>query len=207
MDTQLKSEPIPGPRDNTRLTRLPQPIKELLLKIYWLGYDTRDFLAEVIGWLPSNRLRLYFWRGLGAGIGRATSVHRGCRMYLPGRIQIGNHSVVNREVLLDGRMGLTIGDNVSISEGVAIFTLEHDPDSPTFANRGNPVTIGDRVFIGARAMVLPGITIEEGAVVAAGAVVTRDVPPFAIVAGVPARPIKKRREDLAYTLNHRKFLG
>jgi len=110
-------------------------------------------------------------------------------------------------VLLDGRLGLAIGDNVSISEGAAFFTLEHDPNSPTFENRGAPIQIGDRVFIGARAMVLPGAAIGEGAVVAAGAVVTRDVEPYQIVAGVPARPIGQRSQDLAYTLEYRKFLG
>ncbi len=104
-------------------------------------------------------------------------------------------------------MGLIIGANVSVSEGAAFFTLEHDPNSEDFANRGAPVRIGDRVFIGARAIILPGVTIREGAVVAAGAVVTHDVEPFAIVAGVPARPIGQRSEDLEYKLKYRKFLG
>jgi len=104
-------------------------------------------------------------------------------------------------------MGLYIGSNVSISEGTAIFTLEHDPNSPTFDNRGAPVRIADYVFLGARAIVLPGVTIGEGAVVGAGAVVTRDVAPFTIVAGVPAKPIGQRSRDLAYSLDYRKFLG
>lgn len=122
-------------------------------------------------------------------------------------VSIGRNVVINREVLLDGRMGLVIGDNVSVSEGTHIFTLEHDPNSPTFENKGGSVTIGDRVFIGSRAIVLPGVTLEEGVVVAAGAVVTRSIPPFTIVAGIPARPIGERRPDLSYELNYRKFLG
>jgi maltose O-acetyltransferase len=115
--------------------------------------------------------------------------------------------VINRDVLLDGRAGLRIGHNVSISEGTALFTLDHDPQSPTFERRGAPVIVGDRVFIGARAIILPGVTIGEGAVVGAGAVVTRDVPPYTIVTGAPARPIGERRRDLTYTLDYRKFLG
>jgi maltose O-acetyltransferase len=115
--------------------------------------------------------------------------------------------VVNRDVVLDGREGLHIGDNVSISEGVCIFSLEHDPNSPSFESRGAPVTVEDYVFVGARAIVLPGVTIGTGAVVAAGAVVTRDVPQFTVVAGVPARPIGERQRDLAYTLDYQKFLG
>jgi maltose O-acetyltransferase len=140
-------------------------------------------------------------------IGAHTSIHRGCRFYRPFGVQIGDHTVINRDVLLDGRMGLRIGNNVSISEGTAIFTLEHDPNSQMFEGRGAPVHIRDYAFVGARALVLPGITVGEGACVAAGAVVTRDVASFTIVAGVPARPIGQRRKDLAYTLQYRKFLG
>jgi maltose O-acetyltransferase len=67
-----------------------------------------------------------------------------------------------------------------------------------FGEIGGPVTIGDRVFIGARAIVLSGVTIGEGAAVAAGAIVTKDVDPYTIVAGVPARPIGSRPKTLTY---------
>jgi maltose O-acetyltransferase len=140
-------------------------------------------------------------------IGRSTSIHRGCRFYMAEKINIADHCVINREVLLDGRMGLRIAANTSVSEGAQILTLEHDPNSPTFETRGALVTIGEHAFIGARALVLPGVVIGEGAVVAAGAVVTKDVAPFTIVGGVPARPIGKRRTDLSYEINYRKFLG
>ena len=176
--------------------------------IYWLGYDARDYLGEAVGWLPSHHIRVALYRHLlRVSIDQHSSIHRSCRLYCPPRVQIGANTVINRDVLLDGRMGLVIGDNVSVSEGVTIFTLEHDPNSPDFANRGAPVHIQDRAFIGARAIVLPGVTIGEGAVVAAGAVVTHDVSPYTIVGGVPARPIGERRRDLDYTLDYRKFLG
>jgi maltose O-acetyltransferase len=188
-------------------SRLPQPIKECLLAIYWLGYDTRDFLAEAIGWLPSNHLRCFFWGCIGVRIGDHSSIHRNCRFYLPNRVCIGNNSVILRDVLLDGRMGLVIGSNVNISEGVVIFSLQHDLSSPDFKQRGARVEIGDRVFIGARAIILPGVVIGNNAVVAAGAVVTHEVPPYTIVGGVPARVIGKRPEGLSYVLDYRKFLG
>jgi len=99
-------------------------------RLYWLWYDARDFLAETIGWIPSHKVRGYCYRRIAhVRIGQKTSVHRGCRFYRATGVQIGSHSIVNRDVLLDGRMSLTIGDNVSISEGVAIFTLEHDPNN------------------------------------------------------------------------------
>jgi len=186
----------------------PVWVKRTVNRLYWHGYDARDFLAEATGWLPSHRLRVLCYRHmLKMTIGRHTSIHRGCRLYLPPRVRIANNTIINRDVLLDGRMGLHIGANVSISEGAAIFTLEHDPNSPNFANRGAAVHIEDFVFVGARAIILPGVTVGRGAVVAAGAVVTHDVAPFTIVGGVPARPIGTRSRDLKYALDYKKFLG
>lgn len=189
------------------LSRMPASIKRCLGYLYWLAYDTRDYLAEASGWLPSNRMRCLLWRGLGAHIGRCTSIHRNCRFYQPSGVRVGEHCVVLRDVLLDGRSGLSIGDNVNISEGVMILSLQHDVESPDWSAQGGPVTIGDYAFIGARAIILPGVQIGRGAVVAAGAVVTHDVAPLSIVGGVPARQIAIRPDVLTYTLNYRKFLG
>ncbi len=193
---------------NNPLRRLPDPLKRFLNAAYWLKYDATDFLAECIGWLPSHMLRSFLYRYLlGIKLSPQCSIHRNCRFYRPAGVSIGANTVINRDVLLDGRSGLQIGANVSISEGAAIFSLEHDPNSVTFSTRGGPVIVGDRVFVGARAVILPGVTIGEGAVVAAGAVVPRDVPPYQIVGGVPAKSIGQRRHDLEYTLNYHKFLG
>jgi maltose O-acetyltransferase len=187
---------------------LPSWARKGANRLYWCGYEAKDFLAEAVGWIPFHILRLGLWRRvLRVRIGSHTSVHRGCRFYRPAGVGIGCHTIINRDVLLDGRMGLQIGDNVSISEGSSMITLDHDPHNPHFAARGARIHIDDRAFVGARAMILPGVTVGEGAVVAAGAVVTRDVPPYTIVAGVPARPIGERLSELDYTLGYRKFLG
>jgi acetyltransferase-like isoleucine patch superfamily enzyme len=195
-------------RFDLAVSHLPRRLRSFLGRAYWVWYDARDFLAEAVGWLPAHGLRLLLYRRLlGVSIGAQASIHRNCRFYRAAGVRIGKQSVVNRDVLLDGRTGLTVGDNVSISEGVAIFSLEHDPNSPTFDSRGGPVIIGDRVFIGARAIILPRVSVGEGAVIAAGAVVTNNVAPYTIVGGVPARHIGERRRDLAYSLDYRKFLG
>ena len=91
---------IPTSPRSATLSRLPVPAKKLLLFLYWLAYDARDFIAEVIGWLPSNRVRVSLWRMLGVKIGRHVGIHRGCRFYLPSRIHIGDHCVILRETLL-----------------------------------------------------------------------------------------------------------
>jgi acetyltransferase-like isoleucine patch superfamily enzyme len=187
--------------------RMPKGLRQSLVRIYWLRNDLRDFWAEAIGWAPSHHVRLFLYRLLGVRIGKKTSIHRGCRFYAPRGVTIGDHSVINRQVLLDGRSGLEVGQNVSISEGAMILTLEHDPNSPEFAARGGKVTIQDYCFVGARAIVLPGVTMGCGSGAAAGAVGTRDIPEYQIVGGVPARQIGQRSRDLRYSLNYRKFLG
>jgi maltose O-acetyltransferase len=81
---------------------------------------------------------------------------------------------------------------------VAIWTWQHDYRHPLFHAFGGPVVIGDRAWLSFRTTILPNVTIGEGAVVAAGAVVTCDVPPFAVVGGIPARIIGHRPTDLTY---------
>ncbi len=88
-----------------------------------------------------------------------------------------------------------------------MLTLGHDVDDPGFGLKGNPVSIEDYVFVGSYSRILPGVTVGEGAVVAAGAVVTRDVDPYTVVGGVPACYIRDRARNLAYRLEHRKRFG
>ncbi len=192
--------------------KLPNPVKRRLLAWYWkckwLIEDLQDYSAEMVGHVPSHAVRLWWYRHVcHTTIGRRSSIHRCCRMYHPHRITIGKHSIINYGVLLDGRRGLTIGNNVSISEGTVILTLGHDVDAPDFALKGARVTIGDRAFVGAYARILPGVTVGEGAVVAAGAVVVGDVAPYTLVAGVPARFVRDRARGLDYQLDHRKRFG
>jgi acetyltransferase-like isoleucine patch superfamily enzyme len=149
---------------------------------------------------------LYLRRVLGISIGHGSSIHMGC--FITGnRISIGGRSVINRNSYLDGRSGLSIGSNVSISPHAYILTLDHDPQSKDFAARTGPVRIDDYVWIGARATLLPGVTLGKGAVIGAGAVVTKDVAEFTIAAGVPAKPIGQRNRDLNYDPSYFPFFN
>lgn len=162
---------------------------------------------SLLGHIPIRILRsLYLRRWLGA-CATGTGVQMGCRFLNGRKVHLGERNVINFGCLLDGRkFHIRTGNDVSIGPEAAILTLGHDPQSPDFTDRGGDVTIGDRVWIGYRSIVLPGITIGEGAVVGAGAVVTKDVEPFAIVAGNPARKIGSRNQHIRYRTSYNPFL-
>jgi len=158
---------------------------------------------HIIACIPSHWVRLLFYRRvMRFQIGQDSYIFMGAWFDMRGNFVMGDHCVVNQRCRLDTRGGIYIGNNVSISAEVCILTADHDPQSPTFAGRVGRVSIQDYAFIGTRALILPGVTIGEGAVVAAGAVVTRDVAPYTIVAGVPARKIGERCRSLNYTISY-----
>ena len=160
----------------------------------WIGF--------VVGRVPWHAFRIEMYkRFLGIQIGRQSAVHWRLAFFAPKGIRIGRNSIVGNDCFLDGRLGLDIGDNVNIGGHVQIFTVGHDPNSPTFGTKGGPVRIADRAYIATRATILPNVEIGEGAVVAAGAVVSKDVVPYTIVGGVPAAVIGQRSRDLNYELN------
>lgn len=178
---------------------------------------TKLFLVRVINYLtnhvvshlPSFRLRhAWYRRVLGVRLGKGSGIHLNSYIWFtgPGRMRreglltIGHHTRINRGCCLDARGGISIGDNVSISPEVVILTMEHLKEDPGFATVTRRVHIDDYAWLGMRAMVMPGVTIGRGAVVAAGAVVTRDVAAGAVVGGVPARPIGERRLHPEYVL-------
>jgi acetyltransferase-like isoleucine patch superfamily enzyme len=179
-----------------------------LFAIRLLGYLTNYLFSHV----PFFALRrLWYTRVLGVQMAPGAGVHLGCfiwfygpRQMRRGGLQIGAYSRINRNCTLDARGGLVIGENVSVSPEVAILTAQHRVDDPEFRVENRRVVIEDHVWIGTRATILPGVTLGRGCVVAAGAVVTRDVAPFVIVGGVPARPVGTRPESAAtYVLDQR----
>jgi acetyltransferase-like isoleucine patch superfamily enzyme len=108
--------------------------------------------------------------------------------------------------VLDARGGLTLGEDVVVASDVQLITGGHDVDDPGFAAFFRPVEVGDRVWLTSRATVLAGVRIGEGAVVAACALVTEDVPAFAVVGGVPARVVRERSRELTYRIGrHPRF--
>jgi acetyltransferase-like isoleucine patch superfamily enzyme len=157
-------------------------------------------LCGAIAVLPFHFLRITLLRILKAKIGKRVGLYRGFEVRAPWKMKIGNNTIIGHKAMLDARMGLYIGNNVNLSNEVMIWTLHHDYNSPDFAQTGAQVTIDDYAWICSRAIILPGVHIGKGAVVAAGAVVTRDVAPFTVVGGTPAKKIADRNRDLSYNL-------
>lgn len=173
--------------------------------------------ARLEAWV--DYLRAMLWRLRGARMGVKCRIGAQCRATLAGGITLGNrvaleqgvmlklvdasaevrlqdHVFVGRGCTFDIAGSLLVGEGALIAPGCFITDHNHglDPDMPIWKQpcRTSPVSIGADVWLGARVVVLPGVTIGDGAVVAAGAVVSRDVAPMSIVAGVPARFMRYR---------------
>lgn len=145
-----------------------------------------------VGHIPFHFVRNFFYILAGLKIGKGSVIHMWANFFNPCNISIGNDTILGDHVFLDGRAPLKIGNHVDIASQVLIYNSEHDINSDDFHAIEVAVEIGDYVFIGPRAIILPGVKIGRGAVIAAGAVVTRDVSDFAIVGGVPAKVIGER---------------
>lgn len=173
--------------------------KELRLFSYGLWkLITNCIMLIPLYWIRSLWISLFIKQ-----MGKHNAIKCGVEFRIPWRIQIGNNNTINHKVILDGRGGLIIGNNVDIAQDVHIWTAQHDYDDDYYVGVTGKVIIDDYVWIASRASILPGVHIQKGAVVACGAVVTKDVPAMAIVAGVPAKIIGYRKSNLKYHLGER----
>lgn len=176
-------------------------LKKIIDRIKTIILETTVYIVHVASRIPSHHIRRLIYRLAGVKIGKGSTIHMYARFYNPANIRIGADSIIGESVVLDGRGKLTIGDHVALASEVMIYNSKHDIEHDDFAAITEPVKIDDYVFIGPRAIILPGVKVGRGAIVAAGAVVTKSVPPFAIVGGVPSKIIGERRnKSLTYRL-------
>lgn len=158
-----------------------------LLRIVWLLINTTVF--KIVPWVTRRTLVRCF----GSKQGYDATFYPSVRIFAPWNLQTGEHVVLGSNVELYNKGMVTIGNNVVISRDVFFCTASHDITSPTMDLVVRPIVIGDNVWIAAKSMILPGVTIGKGAVVGAGTVVAKDVPPWSIVVGNPARVVSERR--------------
>lgn len=176
-------------------------VTKILRRIRTVLNEFVNYILWIVGYVPSHHVRRFFYRLAGMHIGKGSSIHMFVKFYDAKNINIGQDSIVGEGAVLDGREKLTIGDHVDIASEVMIYNGEHDVNDEKFKPIFAPVTIEDYVFIGPRSIILPGVRVKKGAVIGAGAVVTKDVDEYKIVGGVPAKEITERQnKDLNYKL-------
>ena len=162
-------------------------------RIYNYYLDFKLMLLRWVGYIPSHLIRKFIYRLSGIKIGKGSTIHMWASFFQPKNIRIGEGSIVGDHAFLDGRSPLIIGNQVDIASSVMIYNSEHDVSSKDFKVIDGPVLIGDYSFIGPRVIIMPGVKIGKGAVIAGGAVVTKDVEEFTLVGGVPAVKIGERK--------------
>lgn len=162
------------------------------------GYQR--YMLFQVAVIPSMHLRKAIYRLLGAHIDSDVTIHFKTEIRGINNLILGRGTIIGDNAILDARGGLEMGKNVNLSSNVSIYTLQHDHRDPDFncTNCHAKVTIDDRVWLGSNVIVLPGVHIGEGAVCCAGCVVTKDVEPYAVVAGILAKKVNERPRNLRY---------
>jgi acetyltransferase-like isoleucine patch superfamily enzyme len=184
--------------------RLPTMVRNFLRTLSVRQMATvwaEDAIGMVIRPIPGFlgfTLRFLLYKLLFARLGGYSFIYKGVYFEHCYGIDAGKNLHVSAGAVLYGRGGLKIGDDVMIGHYATIYSSQHqwdrDPSLPMIhqGHRSAPVTIGDDVWIGAHVVVLPGVSIATGTVVAAGSVVNRDTTPYSIVAGAPAKQVGER---------------
>lgn len=169
-----------------------------------VGVAAEEYLGTLLRPLPGIEgftLRWLLYKALCRRLGGFCYIYPGARLSHVYGMDIGRNFHVNAGAYLYGRGGLTIGDHVMVGPNAVIVSSQHRYDDPRLpmallGHRMAPVTIGSDVWIGANAVVLPGVRIADGTIVSAGAVVTQATEPYTIVGGVPAKRISERPRDV-----------
>lgn len=167
--------------------------QKLLIRIETIFLEFWLMILRFVGYIPLHSIRKFFYILSDINMPWDSTIHIGANFFNPKNITIGHDTIVGDHCFLDGRAPLKIGNHVGIASQVLIYNDEHDINSPDYGNSFGPVEIGDYVFIGPRVIILPNTKIGKGAVVAAGAIVTKNIPDFEIWGGVPAKKISDRK--------------
>lgn len=165
------------------------PGAPLLVQTCWFCLGAPLLAAR---WLPGSAWRVWLLRSFGASIGSGCRIKPGLRVKFPWRLRVGDSCWLGEDAWLDNLAPITLGDRVCISQAAYLCTGNHNFRSPRFDLRLGPITVGSDAWIAARAVLAPGTQVGPGAVVGLGAMVSRAVPPRAIVRGNPAVVVGQR---------------
>ena len=158
----------------------------------------------IVSYIPSHTIRNFLYRRIfKVKMAKNAVIYYGAEIRAPWNLHIDDGSIIGDKSILDARNGIYIGKNVNFSTGVWLWTEQHGVNNQDFScdGEGGSIVIKDRAWLSCRTIVLPNITIEEGAVVAAGGVVTKNLEPFGIYGGIPAKKIGERNKKINYNFN------
>lgn len=166
---------------------LKSKIARAFWNVVWVLLFRTTPRGNLFRWWRIALLRLF-----GAKVSWSSNVLPSCRIWQPWKLTMGNYACLSESVDCYSVDEIVIGNQATISQGVKLCTASHDITSRIMELKYAPIVIGDDAWVAGWSLVLPGVKIGEGAVVAAGAVVTKDVEPWSVVGGNPAKFIKKR---------------
>lgn len=167
------------------------------------GYDKGRGVAAQLAWMLADGLIVSHWwcppraraailRLFGARIGSSTNIRHNVRIHWPWKLEIGDNTWVGEGAYLLNLEPITLGSDVCVSQQAFLCTGSHDPRSATFEYDNGPIAVEDGAWVAARATVLRGVRVGANAVVGAGALVVRDVPPGATVLAPPAQQLQRK---------------
>jgi putative colanic acid biosynthesis acetyltransferase WcaF len=165
-------------------------LKNKLARLCWnvfYAFFFRLFGGPIFRYWRSLLLRLW-----GAKVGRRCAIAASAKIWAPWNLELGDYVAIASRAEVYNVANIKIGSNVTISQDSYLCTASHDISKLKKPLVFSPLSVEDSAWVTARAIILPGVTVGEGAVVAAGAVVTKDVEPWTVVGGNPAKVIKKR---------------
>ncbi|WP_460979767.1 WcaF family extracellular polysaccharide biosynthesis acetyltransferase [Spirosoma knui] len=151
---------------------------------------------------PFHAWRSFILRCFGAKVGQNVHVYPNVKIWAPWNLVLGDECGVANGVILYSQGVITIGYRAVVSQGAHLCAGTHDYTKPGFPLITKPIHIGDLAWVAAEAFVHPGVTIDNGCVIGARSVVTKDMPAWMVCAGHPCKPLKRREYDAPLLVSH-----
>lgn len=199
--TYQSRQPIPVDKPQEKTGKAAPASSKMKSRVTGFFDGCTRYAMKKTGRIPSFGIRKFLYKNIfKMKIAKGAAIYGECEFRNPWHITIGK-STIGPNTILDGRRGLVIGDYACTGNNAKIWTLQHDVQDPMFGAVGGKVVIEDYAWVASGSTVLPGRRVGEGAVVAAGSIVTKDCQPYGLYAGIPAVKKGERNKDLKYTMD------
>jgi putative colanic acid biosynthesis acetyltransferase WcaF len=161
-------------------------------KLKWLLWMFVNALVFKPSWIPFMSIKIGLLKLFGAHIGHGLVIKPSVHIKFPWKLILGNHVWLGENVWIDNLDQVTISNNVCISQGALLLTGNHDYTKPSFDYLNKPIIIEEGVWIGAKTVVCPGVICQSHSILAVGSIATKDLEPYTIYQGNPAKSVRKR---------------